>query len=64
MNVYFNHTVSTAAMQYQAAQNLGSTLDDMLITYINACQSTLDIAIYNSYSPSATAGIAGTINSA
>ncbi|MBW8359298.1 MAG: T9SS type A sorting domain-containing protein [Weeksellaceae bacterium] len=64
MNVYFNHTVNTSVAQYQPAQNLGSTLDDMLITYIDACQSTLDIAIYNSYSPSGTTGIAGAINNA
>lgn len=64
MNVYFNHTVNTAAAQYQSAQNLGNTLDDMLISYINSCQSTLDIAIYNSYSPSTTSGIAGAINNA
>ncbi|TXF77777.1 phospholipase D-like domain-containing protein [Chryseobacterium sp.] len=64
MNVYFNHPVITSAAQYQPALDLGSTLDDMLITYINACQSTLDIAIYNSYSPSSTTGIAGAINNA
>jgi phosphatidylserine/phosphatidylglycerophosphate/cardiolipin synthase-like enzyme len=64
MNVYFNHTVNTSVAQYQPAQNLGSTLDDMLITYIDACQSTLDIAIYNSYSPNGTTGIAGAINNA
>jgi len=39
-------------------------MDDMLITYINACLSTLDIAIYNSYSPSSVSGIAGAINAA
>ncbi|MBW8361212.1 MAG: T9SS type A sorting domain-containing protein [Kaistella sp.] len=64
MNVYFNHPVITSAAQYQPAQDLGSTLDDMLIAYINNCQSTLDIAIYNSYSPSSTTGIAGAINNA
>lgn len=64
MNVYFNHTVSTSVSQYQPAQNLGSTLDDKLVEYINACQNTLDIAIYNSYSPSSTTGIAGAINNA
>ncbi len=63
-NVYFNHTVDTSVAQYQPAQNLGSNLDDKLITYIDACQSTLDIAIYNSYSPSSTTGIAGAINNA
>lgn len=29
-------------------------LDDKLIEYINGCTTTLDIAIYNSYSPSKT----------
>lgn len=64
MNVYFNHTLSTSVSQYQPAQNLGSTLDDKLVEYINASQNTLDIAIYNSYSPSSTTGIAGAINNA
>ena len=64
INVYFNHPVNTAFAQTQSAVNLGNTLDDMLITYINACSSTLDIAIYNSYSPSSVAGIAGAINAA
>jgi len=64
INVYFNHPVNTAFAQTQNAVNLGNTLDDMLITYINACASTLDIAIYNSYSPSAISGIAGAINAA
>jgi len=64
INVYFNHIVNTSVSQYQPAQNLGNTLDDMLVNYINACQSTLDIAIYNSYSPSSTTGIVGAINNA
>ena len=64
INVYFNHTVDTSFSQTQAAVNLADTLDDMLISYINNCIATLDIAIYNSYSPSATTGIAGAINAA
>ncbi|WP_396144299.1 phospholipase D-like domain-containing protein [Flavobacterium sp.] len=64
INVYFNHAVDTSFSQTQAAVNLGNTLDDMLITYINNCVATLDIAIYNSYSPSATEGIANAINAA
>ena len=64
INVYFNHTVDTSVAQTQNAVNLSNTLDDMLISYINACASSLDIAIYNSYSPSATTGIAGAINAA
>ena len=64
INVYFNHPVNTAFAQTQNAVNLGNTLDDMLISYINACTTTLDIAIYNSDSPSATTGIAGAINAA
>jgi phosphatidylserine/phosphatidylglycerophosphate/cardiolipin synthase-like enzyme len=64
MNVYFNHPVSLEWAQLQSAVNLSNTLDDKLITYINACQQTLDIAIYSSYSPSATTGIAGAINAA
>lgn len=64
INVYFNHAVDTSFSQTQAAVNLGNTLDDMLITYINNCVATLDIAIYNSYSPSAASGIAGAINAA
>lgn len=64
INVYFNHPVNTLVAQTQNAVNLGNTLDDMLITYINACVSTLDIAIYNSDSPSSTTGIAGAINAA
>jgi hypothetical protein len=64
INVYFNHIVDTSFSQTQAAVNLGNTLDDMLITYINNCVATLDIAIYNSYSPSATEGIANAINAA
>ena len=64
INVYFNHEVDTSYAQIQNAVNLGSTLKDMLISYINACTTTLDIAIYNSYSPSATTGIVGAINAA
>ncbi|MEO5776043.1 MAG: phospholipase D-like domain-containing protein [Flavobacterium sp.] len=64
INVYFNHQVDTSYAQIQSAVNLGNTLDDMLITYINACTTTMDITIYNSYSPSATTGIAGAINAA
>jgi phosphatidylserine/phosphatidylglycerophosphate/cardiolipin synthase-like enzyme len=64
INVYFNHQVNTSYSQIQPAVNLADTLDDMLISYINACQNTLDIAIYNSYSPSGTTGIAGAINAA
>lgn len=64
MNVYFNHLVSTSVSQYKPAQNLGNTLDDKLVEYINYTQSTLDIAIYNSSSPSSTSGIAGAINNA
>lgn len=64
INVYFNHPVTTSFAQTQAAIDLGNTLDDMLISYINACTSTLDIAIYNSFSASSTTGIAGAINAA
>ena len=64
ISVYFNHIVDTSFSQTQNAVNLFSTLDDMLITYINNCVATLDIAIYNSYSPSATTGIASAINAA
>lgn len=64
ITVYFNHTVDTTFSQTQNAVNLSNTLDDMLITYINNCVATLDIAIYNSYSPSSTTGIAGAINAA
>jgi len=64
INVYFNHTVDTTFSQTQNALNLSNTLDDVLISYINNCIATLDIAIYNSYSPSATTGIAGAINAA
>lgn len=64
INVYFNHQVDTSYAQIQSAVNLGNTLDDRLISYINACTGTMDIAIYNSGSPSATTGIAGAINAA
>lgn len=64
INVYFNHQVDTGYAQIQNAVNLGNALDTMLISYINACTTTMDIAIYNSYSPSATTGIAGAINAA
>ncbi len=65
IKVYFNHAVSTSvAYPGNNATNLGNTLDDKLIEKINACTSTLDIAIYNSASPNATSGIAGAINAA
>ena len=64
IEVYFNHTVSTSLAQTQAAVNLANALDEKLISYINQCQNDLDIAIYNSYSLSATTGIAGAINAA
>jgi phosphatidylserine/phosphatidylglycerophosphate/cardiolipin synthase-like enzyme len=64
IEVYFNHSVATVFAQSQAALNLGNLLDEKLITYINECQHDLSIAIYNSYSPSASTGIAGAINAA
>ena len=64
INVYFNHPVDITYAQTQNGVNLDSNLDDMLISYINSCSSTLDIAIYNSYSSSGTTGIAGAINAA
>ena len=64
IEVYFNHSVSTTLAQTQAAVNLADALDEKLISYIAQCQSDLDIAIYNSYSPSSTTGIAGAINDA
>jgi len=64
IKVFFNHPVNTNFSQTQNALNLSNTLDDKLIEYINACVSTLDIAIYSSASPSSTLGIAGAINSA
>lgn len=64
INVYFNHPVDTSFSQTQDAVYLADTLDNMLISYIDNCVATLDIAIYNSYSPSAAAGIAGAINAA
>ncbi|KEY20335.1 phospholipase D-like domain-containing protein [Kaistella antarctica] len=64
IDVYFNHPVDTSYAQGQNAVNLGNTLDDKLISYINSTSSSLDIAIYNSYSPSSTTGIAGAINDA
>lgn len=64
IKVYFNHTIDDSYKQTQAAINLANHLDDTLINYINRCDSTLDIAIYNSYSPSSNTGIAGAINAA
>lgn len=64
INVYFNHPVDTSFAQIQNAVNLSNTMATTLISYINNCQSTMDIAIYSSYSPSATTGIAGAINAA
>lgn len=64
IEVYFNHSVSTTLAQTQAAVNLADALDEKLISYIAQCQNDLDIAIYNSYSLSATSGIAGAINAA
>ncbi len=64
MTVYFNHPVDIAYAQTQQGVNLSNTLVNMLISYINNCVATMDIAIYDSYSPSATSGIAGAINAA
>ena len=64
IDVFFNHPVDITFAQTQNAINLSNTLDNKLISYINACSTTLDIAIYNSYSPSSTSSIAGAINSA
>lgn len=64
IDVFFNHPVDITFAQTQNAVNLSNTLDNKLISYINACSTSLDIAIYNSYSPSATSSIAGAINSA
>jgi phosphatidylserine/phosphatidylglycerophosphate/cardiolipin synthase-like enzyme len=64
IKVFFNHPVDTNYSQIQNAVNLSNTLEDKLIEYINACATTLDIAIYNSASPSSSSGLAGAINSA
>lgn len=65
INVYFNHPVDTSvATTGNNAVNLGNTVDSKLIQLIDACVSTLDIAIYNSSSPTNTTGIAGAINRA
>ena len=64
IKVFFNHPVDTNYSQIQNAVNLSNTLDNKLIEYINACVSTLDIAVYSSASPSSTSGIAGAINAA
>lgn len=64
IKAYFNHNVDTTFKQTQSSINLSNHLDDTLISYINRCNNTLDIAIYNSYSPSAISGIAGAINAA
>ncbi len=64
ITVYFNHPVDISFAQTQQAINLSNTIVNMLITYINNCVATMDIAIYDSYSPSSTTGIAGAINAA
>ncbi len=64
MTVYFNHPVDVSFAQTQQAVNMSNTLVNMLISYINNCVATMDIAVYSSYSPSATTGIAGAINAA
>ena len=64
IDVYFNHPVNTNYSQVQPAVNLGNKMVDKLVEYINACTTTLDIAIYNTFSPSAQTGIAGAINAA
>ena len=64
ISIFFNHNVDTSYSQGVDAVNLSNTLEDKLINYIDACQNTLDIAIYNSASPSASSGIAGAINAA
>ena len=64
IDVYFNHPVNTNYSQVQTAVNLGNKMVDKLVEYINACTTTLDIAIYNTFSPSAQTGIAGAINAA
>jgi phosphatidylserine/phosphatidylglycerophosphate/cardiolipin synthase-like enzyme len=64
IKVYFNHLVDTSYSQGTNAVNLSNTLDDKLIEKINACVATLDMAIYNSFSASASTGIAGAINAA
>ena len=64
ISVYFNHPFDVTYAQNQQAINLSNTVKDKLISYINNCVSTLDIAIYDSYSPSGSTGIAGAINAA
>ncbi|MFM2214427.1 MAG: Phospholipase precursor [Bacteroidota bacterium] len=64
INVFFNHEVNTTYAQIQTATNLSNTLDEMLINYINACENTLDIAVYSSSSLSSDTGIAGALNAA
>lgn len=65
IKVYFNHPLDySVATPGNNGVNLGNTLDDKLINLINTCQNTLDIAIYNSSSPTSTTGIAGAINAA
>jgi phosphatidylserine/phosphatidylglycerophosphate/cardiolipin synthase-like enzyme len=64
IKLYFNHEVDTTFKRDQIALNVGNKMVDTLISYINQCDSTLDIAIYNSFSANATSGLAGAINDA
>lgn len=64
INVFFNHPVNHAVAYQQPAHNIQSRVPDSLKAYIDRCQHTLDIAIYNSVDATITAPIMQAINAA
>ena len=44
---YFNHDVDHSVKTHKAAIDLGTSIDDTLIEYINRAQSSIDFTMYN-----------------
>lgn len=64
MKVYFNHSVNVSVSQIQNAVNINNKIPDTLAAYINRCEETLDIAIYNATDITLTAPVISAINAA
>jgi phosphatidylserine/phosphatidylglycerophosphate/cardiolipin synthase-like enzyme len=64
MKAWFNHPVNTAVATQKPAIGVTTGLRDTLVSFINAAEESLDIAIYNSWANSPTTGISGALNDA
>ena len=64
IHAFFNHNVNHAMAYQQPAHNIQANMPDSLKAYMDRCQHTMDIAIYNSVDAPITAPIIQAINDA